>query len=81
MLSDGNMAKPNDERKKKKKVEKDKTLSILLLRGPYISEYADLAVGSLNLMNQLQQQRRIEASAQVHRNRHIGSETQPNAFL
>ena len=28
---------------KPKKVEKDKTLSILLLRGPYVSEYAEIA--------------------------------------
>ena len=28
---------------KAKKIEKDKTLSILLLRGPYVSEYAEIA--------------------------------------
>jgi len=31
------------KKSKKKKEEKGKTLTILLLRGPYISEYADLA--------------------------------------
>ena len=32
-----------ENKEKKKWVEKDKVLTILLLRGPYISEYADLA--------------------------------------
>ena len=31
------------EDKSAKKIEKDKTLSILLLRGPYVSEYAEIA--------------------------------------
>ncbi len=46
MLSDGGMeaATPvKKDRPKKKKKDKGKTLTILLLRGPYISEYADLA--------------------------------------
>ena len=33
----------SDSKPSKKKKEKDKTLTILLTRGPFISEYADLA--------------------------------------
>ncbi len=39
--SDGSL--PTSIRPKKKKKDMGKTLTILLLRGPYISEYADLA--------------------------------------